>query len=376
MIVKRSLGYARAFPGLAAGTLLALLSGAGLAMAGPLIVHHVIDDGIAARHLSRAGWWSLAYLALELVRAGVEASQNILLRAFSQATAARIRKDVFDHLQRLPLRWFDEGPAGEIAARSTNEVATLGEALSAGLAGFFRDVLVLVLVVVLVLLLHPRFGMVVVGFSLVAGIPALVFRRAAQNRSRRALEASSRMMAVLEENLSGRSVIRLFGLERSREGRFCEANDQALDVAFSTLRMRVFFDGGATVTSAIALTVILGLGGAELAQGRISPGLFVAFVQYGAYLIGSLRGTAEKAVAVLSGVAAGERVFQTLDTPPMPAAAPGDSEERGEAGELIADGLRFGYGPGPDVIRGLSLRVKAGERIALVGKTGAGVPRP
>ena len=341
-------------------------------MAGPLLVQRVIDEGIAAADLSRASLWSLAFLSVELVRSLVEAMQGVLLRTFSQATTDRIRNDVFGRLQRLPLRWYDETPAGEIAARSTNEVALLGDALSAGLVGLFRDALALVVVIALVLSLHPRFGAVVVGCSLIAGIPALLFRRLAQERSSRAVEATSRMNSVLEENLSGAAVIRLFGLEELRGDLFRRENELATEVAFSTLRMRSFFDGATTVTSAIALSVMLGLGYAELADGRISAGLFVACVQYGSTLLGSLRGTAEKAVAVLSGMAAGGRVFETLDSEPTHPVLLSFPEICSDARELAVEGLRFGYAPKREVLSGVCLRIRPGERIALVGKTGAG----
>jgi ATP-binding cassette subfamily B protein len=332
----------------------------------------VIDEGIAVRDLSRANLWSLAYLSVEMVRALVEAMQGYLLRAFSQATTGRIRNDVFGRMQRLPLRRYDEMPAGEISARSTNEVALLGDALSAGMVGLFRDTLALVLIITLVLALHPRFGAVVVGCSLVAAIPALLFRRTAQERSSHAVATASRMNSVFEENLSGAMVIRQFCLEGIRDELFRRESGRAQDVAFATIRMRSFFDGAATVTSAIALTLMLGLGGAELVEGRISAGLFVAFVQYGSTLLGSLRGTAEKALAVLSGIAAGGRVFETLDAEPALPVQRSLPEVRGEVRELAVEGLRFGYVPNKEVVRGVNLRIRPGERIALVGKTGAG----
>lgn len=371
-VLRRSLAYASRSPGLGAGALGCLLSGTGLVMAGPLIVRRVIDEGISARDLSRAGVWSLVYLAIELFRALVEPLQAYLLRAFSQATSARIRADIFQHLQSLPLRVFDRTPAGELAARSTSEVATVGEALSAGLLGLFRDALVLVLVVVLLLSLGARFGAMVVACSLLAGVPALFFRRTAQERSSRALGAATRMNAVLEENLSGRTVIRLFGLEGRREQRFREESDRALEVAFSTLRTRAFFDGGATVTSGIALCLILWLGGIELGEGRISAGLFVALLQYGSYMLGSLRGTAEKFVAVLSGIAAGKKIFETLSLEAIPPTRKCPAARSEESKGLSSEDLHFGYGPGKEVIRGIVFRAKPGERIALVGKTGAG----
>ncbi|MBI3857672.1 MAG: hypothetical protein HY293_18480, partial [Planctomycetes bacterium] len=347
--MRRSLGYVVRFPGPVLLALACLLAGSGLSLLGPLLVRLVIDDGISRRDGHRLAVLAGAFLAVEAVRTAVEVSQTYVLRRLSLRLSGALRRDVFHHLQGVSLSWFDATPAGRIVDRVTGDAAALGDALSGGTVGLLRDLLTLVGVTIVALHLDLRFGAITLGSALLVGIPALLIRRSAQKRSVLALDAVSRANSVLEENISGRSVIALFGIESDRGERFDRENGTLLQVSLSSLRMRVFFDAGASVVSALALTLIIGLGGMEVSSGRITAGLLVAFVQYGTSLLGAVRGTAEKAVAVLSGMAAGERIFETLDLPS--AAVLRVEPEASKAAErgIVLTTVRFGYRPDVEI---------------------------
>jgi ABC-type multidrug transport system fused ATPase/permease subunit len=371
-VVRRTGHYFAAFPGTGTGAFLCLVAGGCLALSSPLVLREVVDQGILKGDASRVAVLAAAFLAIEAARTAAEIAQAYLLRKLSHSATGRLREEVFRHLQRLPLSWFESTPTGVIVARACGDVAILGDALSSGMIGLFRDALFTLGAVAVVLILDPGFGAATLGVSLLAAVPAILVRRPVRRLSASALEASARTNAVIEENIAGHAVIQLFGMAPERHDRLRSENENLLMVTKSNLRTRTLFEAAASVASASALALVIGLGGSQLTAGRLSAGLFVAFVQYATNLIGTVRGFSERAVAVLGGIAAGERVFETLDrTEALPASAvnpPGHLP----GGALTLTDLRFGYRSGVEVLKGVTSRVERGERVALIGRTGAG----
>jgi ATP-binding cassette subfamily B protein len=352
--------------------LVCMLAVSGLVILGPLVLGQLIDRGLGQGDFRLLAALSLGYFLIQVLRHGAEFLECILLRRTAQECVRDIRIDLFRQIQAFPL-WSSvaNGP-GERASRLTSDAGVMGESFTTSLVGMMRDSLLLAGVSAALLILNPRFGLISMASALLFGIPAVLIRRKANEISIDSREAIACENRVLEENLAGHQVIQLFGLEGDRGERFSRANQEIVQTSLRALRTQTLFDGSASVVSAFALTLVLGWGGTQVAQGRVSVGVLVAVLQYVPSLLGSVRGISEKWISLLSGLAAARRVLEVLDIPPalrydarlLPSPPP--------AKGLEVRGLRFGYQEGIEILKGVTIRILPGEQVALVGRTGAG----
>lgn len=356
---------------LAAGALACLLAGSGLSILGPLAIGRLLDEGIGRSDAGIVVWAALAFLAIEVARQGADALQTRVLRRLGQEVVRDLRFELFEHLQRVSMSYFLRTPPGQIAARLSQDAAALGETVAGGAVGMLRDLAVFAGICMAVLAWHPTLGAVGMGSALLLSIPAVLARRSAETTARRAREAAAMAQAVCEENLAGLKIARLFGLEEDRARRFSKANEELTSSALAALRVRIWFEGAGSVAAALALSIVLWVGGRELATGTLSLGLFVALIQYVPYLLGAVQGVMDKSIQLLAARAAGRRVWEILEIPESPRTRVPASPRVDEAG-LVVEELRFGYQRDREVLKGLSFVVRPGERVAVIGRTGAG----
>lgn len=370
--IRRSLGYLGRWPGLAVGALGSLLAGSGLALAAPWILRLLIDRGLVSYNLTRLALFSGAYLLVELSRHGADFLQSVLLSKLGHRSTHELRKRIFSHLQRVSTGLFDAHSRGEIVTLLMADTATVGGALSAGAIGILRDLLVFLGTAGALILLNWKFGGLTVIAALVLGSSAVLFRRHAESAAHQGRAALGIVNELLDENLAGAEVIRLYGLEERRRVRFREASESLCQASIISLRTRSMLDAGAALSAALAMTLVIGLGGAQMAEHSLSPGTWLVFVQYVPFLLGGVGGVADKAVTIRAGLSAGRRVFEILDLPEAVPALPGIPPPDRSRGGLEVSGLRFGYHKDREVLKGVTTAFQPGKHTALVGRSGAG----
>lgn len=358
--------------GTALGALLCLLAGSLFAIAGPWVIRLLVDQGLTPGNVRRISFFAAIFLGTEILRQGADYFQSGLQRRLGQLASKTLREEVFLHLQSVSPAYYEENLAGGAVTRVTSDADAVGDAVSTGMVGILRDILVLVGTGTALVALHPKFGLSTLAASLLVAVPAVFLRHSAASASRLGMEAIAGTNEVLEENLAGRDVIRLFGIEKIREERFCKENRGLLEAAFRSLRVRTIFDAGGAVSQALALSVVIALGGTLLESGHLTLGLWLAFVQYVPFLLGGVGGIAEKGMTLHSGLAAGERLFDILDLPHNLPAHPEPAARETSGQEIAISDVRFGYRGGEEVLKGVSAIIRRGERVALVGRTGAG----
>ncbi|MHC4608573.1 MAG: ABC transporter ATP-binding protein, partial [Planctomycetota bacterium] len=349
-----------------------VMVGAGLVIAGPLIIRHLIDDGLMPGKMALVAAFALAYLGIEFTKFFVEYFQAFLLQRLGQLSMRDLRTAVFRHLQKLPFNFYEDHRVGAIVTRTTNDIQSLAELFSVALITLFKDFVLIVGISVALVVIHPELGLVTLAAAPAVVVAVIVFRRYLRLAYRRVRAAVAQLNTTVQENITGVRTIQLFGVEGERHERFSGDNRELRDAMLESIRMHAIFSPFVAVSSALALALVFWYGGNEVMAGGLSVGMLVAYIQYVPTLITPIRDMGEKFTILQSAFAGAERIFGVLDTPVEIADRPGLEPLEQARGEVAFEGVSFEYRPGIEVLHDISFRIAPGERVALVGKTGSG----
>lgn len=343
-----------------------------LELAGPLIVKLAIDHHIAAGDPNGLERLVGLYLLVLLGVFGLRYAQTVTLNLAGQRAMHDLRVALFETLERQSLSFFDRRPAGALITRLTNDVEALNEFLTAGLLSVISDVLLLLGIAGALLLLNWRLALLTFGVL----VPLLLIVNALRERMREAFRTIrvhlGRLNAYLAESISGMQVVQLFNNEPRRRAGFLDRNQDYLDANLRSVLFFSLFFPTVTLFSAAAIASVIWHGGSDVLAGALTLGALVAFLQYVERFFGPIRDLAEKINILQGAVAASERIFELIDEPLAVTDPPEPVEPPLFRGEIVFENVWFAYDEENWVLRDVSFRVKPGERVALVGATGAG----
>jgi ABC-type multidrug transport system fused ATPase/permease subunit len=334
--------------------------------------------GVLEAPLGLDGLWWLAglYLLSTLLGSAFQFLNIYVMARTGQAAMRDLRRDVFGHIQRLHLGFFDKYPVGRLVTRCTNDVENVAEMFSAGIVALIGDLLRMGGFATILFLEDPRLALLTLLVIPPLAVVALVFRFKVRAAYRLVRVRIARINAYIQENVTGMREVQLFTREERNRAEFDEMNASHRDAWFRSIR----FDSGlfAVVELAQSLTVAIIL---WQATGMASAGTIYLFIDLLRRFFMPLRDLSAKYSVMQSSMASAERIFQLLDTEPDVVDRSGALalDDRGvEArGVVEFENVWFAYDGEPQldrdwVLRDLSFRVEPGERIALVGPTGAG----
>jgi len=316
-------------------------------------------------------WLAALYVVVMLASALFQYVYTTVMARTGQSAMRDLRADVFAHILKLHLGFFDRYPVGRLVTRATNDVESVSEMFSAGIVALVTDVLKMIGFAVVLFLIDARLALVtflVVPFLAVA---AVVFRLRVRNAFRAVRVRIARINAVLQETVTGMKVVQLFTREERNLRDFAQLNAEHRDAWYDSIR----YDAGLfTVVEAargICLAVIIWYG-----AGLVAAGTLYVFIDYMRRFFMPLQDLSAKYSVMQSSMASCERIFQLVDTRPAVAdPAPADRKglpARGTRGTVEFENVWFAYSGEDWVLRDVSFRVAPGERVAFVGATGAG----
>ena len=372
-LVRRLAGYVRPYSGLVAATILALFAGAAVQLAQPWIVREVIDEFVVRRR-SEGLWLPVGlFLATVLLDFVLGFFQLYLLERTGQHVVYDLRTEVFAHLQRLPSSFFDRSPVGRLMTRVTTDVEAINEAFTSGLVLILADVAKLVGIIAILMAMDARLA--AVTFAVVPPILLVSwwFRVRVRDAYRSIRSAIARLNAFLQENVVGMRLVQLFRRERLHAAEFADLNGGHRRAQLGGVFYESAFSAVAELMGSITLAAIVWAGGARLLGGAITFGTLVAFIEYAGRFFRPLQELSQRYTVMQAAMASSERIFALLDTPRSLRSPENPRRLAGRPrGEIVFDHVTFGYGDGPDVLSDVSFRVAPGERLAIVGWTGAG----
>ena len=370
-LMKRLLRYLLPYKGRATAGLVAMLVLQGMNTAQPLLeglaINHIHDGDLNAL-LTIAG----LYLGSVFIAWMAQYLQVYQMTYAGQYVLYQLAADMFNHIVRLSLSFFDKNETGRIMSRLQNDVNVLQQLLSSGLIATVGNLLQLVTIVVTMFLLNWRLAAICTTVIPVFVLLLMVWQQYARRGFRGARAAISEVNANLQENVSGVRVIQSLGREDANFRRFDTANAQNREANLLATRISAMTQPMVEVTSAAALALVVFFGGSMVIDGTLEIGFLFAFTRYVARFFEPVRMLTQEYNQLQRATVAAERIFEILDTEQEIKDSPTAIELPEIEGRVTYDHVRFGYVPGVDVLRDFSLDIRPGERLAFVGQTGAG----
>lgn len=347
----------------------------GLMLAQPYLLKIAIDRYVD--HGDAAGLGRIALLfSLAVVGEFLAVYwQYYLTMVVAQQSLADLRVDLFAHLEKLPQRYFDRNPVGRIVTRLTTDVDVLSEMFASGAMTIFMDALTLLGIVGIMLWIDWRLALVSLSVVPVVVITIDFFRKRARVTYRLIRERIARINSFLSEAISGMPVIQLFAHERASFAEFDEHNAAHRDANHLSNVYEAALFSIIEAVSSIAMALVVWYGSGQIVKGVVAFGTLVAFIEYIQKFFVPIRDFSTKYAVMQSAITAAERVFQLLDTPfeitspERPKRVAADDPERGA---VRFENVWFAYKGDDFVLRDVSLVVRPGETVAIVGATGSG----
>jgi ATP-binding cassette, subfamily B, multidrug efflux pump len=417
-LMKRLLKYLRPYKWQVGISLFAILLKAGADVLGPYLTAVVVDRYLAPTPkatrfdfiLSTNPYRGIAqiaaiYVGLLVISFLLEYAQTYFMQWTGQMTMFDLRSQIFRHLQRMHIGFYDKNPVGRLVTRVTTDVDALNEMFTSGVVSIFEDVFVLAGIVWIMLTMNAKLALITFAMLPVIAYATSIFRDRVRDSYRRIRVAIARINAYLQEHVSGMVVVQLFNREERAYNKFSEVNEVHMEAFKDAIMAHAVYYPVVEILSAVAIASVIWFGGNNVIRQTTTLGVLVAFIQYAQRFFRPIQDFSEKYNILQSAMASSERIFKLLDTP-VEITSPALTKAADGPGRIEFDHVWFAYRNipiGDDrvetaavsattdrggtaalgcsvernsiedwVLRDVSFTIEPGETVAIVGHTGAG----
>ncbi len=372
-LMRRLLGYLRPHRRAVVVALVSIIGYSVLQLAQPYLTKLAIDDHITPGNLEGLDRIAFAFLVVLVGSFILEYLQTFTMQMMGQRIMYDLRMQIYRHLQRLDVRFYDRNPVGRLMTRVTTDVDTLNDLFASGVISVFRDVFTLFGIMVVLVVMDWRLALL--AFSVLPFIAWVThwFRRNARDSYRQVRGWIAKINAFLQENITGMATVQVFGRERRNYEQFDHINSGHRDAHVASIVYYATFYPAIELLGSVATALLIWYGGGRVVQGTVELGALVAFLQYSQRFFKPISDLSEKFNVMQSAMASSERIFDLLDTPPLVTSPPDPKSRpmRG-GGHIRFEHVWFAYRDDEFVLRDVSFEVSPGERVGVVGATGAG----
>jgi ATP-binding cassette subfamily B protein len=371
-LLLRLLRYLRPYKWPVAASFLLIVLMAGLDLAGPYLTKIAIDEHIAKGDAAGLAGVAALYLLTLLLAFAVRFGQIFLLQLTGQRIVLDMRREIFSHLQKLHVSFFDRNPVGRLMTRVTSDVDAVNELFTSGVVTVFGDLLTLLGIMGVMLAMNWRLALVTFSVLPFFFLVTNWFRKGARESFREVRKWVARMNAYLQEALSGMAVVQLFRHEARSAREFAQANRGHTQANLDSIFYYAVFYPAIDLLAALAAALILIWGGTRVLEGALTLGALVAFIQYSERFWRPISDLSEKFNIMQAAMASSERIFLLLDTEAEVVTPRQPVRLAGVRGRVAFENVWFAYEGDTWVLRDVDFVVEPGQSVALVGATGAG----
>ena len=336
----------------------------------PYLTKTAIDTYIPAGDVVGLSVVGILYLTVLVAAFLLEWAQTWTMQMIGQHVMFDVRMQVFTHLQRLDVRFYDRNPVGRLMTRVTTDVDALNELFTAGVVSVFGDVFTLVGILGVLVWLDWRLALVAISVLPLIAVVTQWFRVHVRESYRTVRARIARINAFLQERISGATTVQLFRREAADFAAFDEINRAHRDANIESIFFYAVFYPAVELVSALAASLLIWVGGGWVEDGGLTLGSLVAFLQYAQRFFRPISDLSEKFNVLQGAMASSERIFGLLDTP-VAIEAPARPRTL-VPGPIRFEHVTFAYVPGEPVLKDVSFDVAVGERVGIVGATGSG----
>jgi ATP-binding cassette subfamily B protein len=347
-----------------------------LALLAPYRTHLVqvmIDGPVAEGNGTALHWYGSVIIGLIFTQAIVQYCQMILTNRIGQSILNRLRQDVFRHILRLRLRFYDTNPIGALQTRVISDIQTLASVYSDGLVSIAGDLLQLVAITAFMFHADWRLTLAVLAVVPLIIVAVYIFKLKVNKAFGKVRKYVAELNTFLQEHITGLQVTQVFHQQEREAGKFRVINQKHRDANIETILYYSIFFPVVELVAALALAVMVWYGTNLVLSQTVSLGTLVAFISYINMFFRPIRTLADQFNTLQMGLVSAERIFKVLDTDEVIPEAPAPRVPTAAVeNEIVFDNVRFSYDGTTEVLRGISFTVPTGSTTAIVGATGSG----
>ena len=370
-VFLRVLPYVRRYPLLAFATLFCAVAGTLMVIVFPAVTQRIVDEVIGQHRPERLFPLIAIGLAAFAAQNGLNSLRIVFNNHFEQRVIFDLRSELYAHIQKLPLHWFDNRSTGDIMTRLIEDVTNLERVLIDGIEQGTVAILQILVVSGLMLAYSPWLTAAALAPIPFLAAGALIYTLTARARYRKQRKAVSALNSILHDNIAGIRQIKTYTSEEREHARFDESSDKVRIATLTVMKSWALYQPGMEFLSSLGLLIVAGVGTTQVLGGQLEIGALVAFFVLTRYLYEPVGRLHQLNQIFQSGRAAGERVFEIMDSA-SEVDEGADQPCKPVCGNVAYRDVSFSYDPKLPVLHEVSLEARAGEMVALVGPTGAG----
>jgi len=351
---------------------LMLIGVTALSLLPPYLIQRTVDGPITSGSLSGLIPYGVVYFTSILALFGLRFGHTYLLQTVGQKALVGLRQALFEHILKQDMRFFNTTPVGQIVSRLSNDIEALTELLSTSIVIVASNMVTVLGIIVTMFLINWRLALLGLAVMPIMTIATVYFRRRIREESNRFHKVVAEFLAFINEQFNGMLVVQLFGRQEVSRDEFDHINRQYRDVHMKIRDLYTVYASLLQLLTTIGLALVLYGGGQGVLAGWATLGMLISFIQYSRRSFEPIQALSEQFAQIQQALSAGERIARMLHVEPRILSPEYPVIIKDFLGAITLDHVSFSYEPGTPVLRDVRIQIAAGQRVAIVGATGAG----